>query len=68
MGDDIGLGLLSVSVCFDFGSTNGVQFSNRNPFLALGNASTDHFHWPRVSINTGKGSILPLRFALRLQI
>ena len=31
MGDDIGSGLLSMAVCFDFRSTNVVQLSNRNP-------------------------------------
>ena len=31
MGDDIGLGLSSMPVCFDFLSTNVVQLSNRNP-------------------------------------
>ena len=30
MGDDIGSGLSSMSVCFDFRSTNIVQLSNRN--------------------------------------
>ena len=30
MGDEIGLGLLSMAVCFDFRSTNIVQLSNRN--------------------------------------
>ena len=35
MGDDIGSGLLSMSVCFDFCSTNVVQLSNRNPYLLL---------------------------------
>ena len=29
MGDDIGSGQLSMAVCFDFCSTNVVQFSNR---------------------------------------
>ena len=33
MGDDIGLGLLSMAVCFDFCSTNVVQLSNRNPYF-----------------------------------
>ena len=33
MGDDIGLGLSPVSVCFDSYSTNIVQLSNRNPWL-----------------------------------
>ena len=33
MGDDIGLGLSSMAVCFDFRSTNLVQLSNRNPYL-----------------------------------
>ena len=33
MGDDIGLGLLSMAVCFDFHSTNIVQLSNRNPYF-----------------------------------
>ena len=33
MGDDIGSGLLSMSVCFDFRSTNVVQLSNRNPYF-----------------------------------
>ena len=28
MGDEIGLGLLSMAVCFDFRSTNIVQLSN----------------------------------------
>ena len=31
MGDGIGSGLLSMSVCFDFRSTNVVQLSNQNP-------------------------------------
>ena len=30
MGDDIGSGLSSMAVCFDFCSTNVVQLSNRN--------------------------------------
>ena len=30
MGDDIGLGLWSMTACFDFRSTNVVQLSNRN--------------------------------------
>ena len=30
MGDDIGLGLLSMAICFDFRLTNVVQLSNRN--------------------------------------
>ena len=33
MGDDIGSGLSSMAVCFDFRSTNVVQLSNRNPYL-----------------------------------
>ena len=33
MGDDIGLGLLSMSVGFDFRSTNVVQLSNWNPYF-----------------------------------
>ena len=33
MGDDIGSGLLSMAVCFDFRSTNAVQLSNRNPYF-----------------------------------
>ena len=33
MGDDIGLGLSSMVVCFDFRSTNVVQLSNRNPYF-----------------------------------
>ena len=33
MGDDIGSGLLSMAVCFDFRSTNVVQFSNRNLYF-----------------------------------
>ena len=33
MGDDIGSGLLSMAVCFDFLSTNIVQLSNRNPYF-----------------------------------
>ena len=33
MGDDIGLGLSSMAVCFDFRSTNVVQLSNRNPYF-----------------------------------
>ena len=33
MGDDIGLDLLSMAVCFDFRSTNVVQLSNRNPYF-----------------------------------
>ena len=33
MGDDIGSGLLSMSVCFDFRSTNIVQLSNRNLYF-----------------------------------
>ena len=37
MGDDIGLGLSSMVICFDFRSTNVVQLSNRNP----------HFYWFR---------------------
>ena len=35
MGDDIGLGLSSMAVCFDFRSTNVVQLSNRNPYFFL---------------------------------
>ena len=34
MGDDIGLGLLSMAVCYDFRSTNVVQLSNQNPYLS----------------------------------
>ena len=33
MGDDIGSGLSSMSVCFDFRSTNIVQLSNRNLYF-----------------------------------
>ena len=33
MGDDIGSGLSSMAVCFDFRSTNVVQLSNRNPYF-----------------------------------
>ena len=33
MGDDIGSGLSSMAVCFDFCSTNVVQLSNRNPYF-----------------------------------
>ena len=33
MGDDIGSGLLSMAICFDFRSTNVVQLSNRNPYF-----------------------------------
>ena len=33
MGDDIGSGLSSMSVCFDFRSTNIVQLSNWNPYF-----------------------------------
>ena len=33
MGDDIGSGLLSMAVCFDFHSTNVVQLSNWNPYF-----------------------------------
>ena len=33
MGDDIGSGLSSMSVCFDFRSTNVVQLSNWNPYF-----------------------------------
>ena len=33
MGDDIGLGLPSMAVCFDFCSTNVVQLSNQNPYF-----------------------------------
>jgi hypothetical protein len=33
MGDDIGLGLSSMAICFDFRSTNVVQLSNRNPYF-----------------------------------
>ena len=33
MGDDIGWGLSSMAVCFDFRSTNIVQLSNRNPYF-----------------------------------
>ena len=33
MGDDIGLGLSSMAICFDFHSTNVVQLSNRNPYF-----------------------------------
>ena len=33
MGYDIGLGLLSMAVCFDFRSTNVVQLNNRNPYF-----------------------------------
>jgi hypothetical protein len=32
MGDDTGLGLSSMTVCFDFCSTNVVQLSNQNRF------------------------------------
>ena len=33
MGDDIGWGLSSMAVYFDFRSTNVVQLSNRNPYF-----------------------------------
>ena len=33
MGDDIGLDMSSMAVCFDFRSTNVVQLSNRNPYF-----------------------------------
>ena len=33
MGDDIGSGLLSMAICFDFRSTNVLQLSNRNPYF-----------------------------------
>jgi len=33
MGDDIGLGLSSMAVCFDFCSTHAVQLSNWNPYF-----------------------------------
>ena len=33
MGDDIGSGLSSMAVCFDFCSTNVVQLSNQNPYF-----------------------------------
>jgi len=33
MGDDNGLGLLPMAVCFDFHSTNVVQLSNQNPYF-----------------------------------
>ena len=40
MGDDIGSGLLSLAVCFDFCSTNIVQLSNRNPYFTGFNVIT----------------------------
>ena len=43
MGDDIGLGLSSMTVCFDFRSTNVVQVSNRNTF----------FYWFQYDIGSG---------------
>ena len=33
MGDDIGSGLSSMAVCFDFPGTNVVQLSNWNPYF-----------------------------------
>ena len=33
MGDDIGSGLSSMAVYFDFRSTNVVQLSNQNPYF-----------------------------------
>ena len=33
MGDDIGLGLSSMAICFDFCSSNIVQHSNQNPYF-----------------------------------
>ena len=36
MGDDIGSGLSSMSVCFDFRSTNVVQLSNRETRTSTG--------------------------------
>ena len=33
MGDEIGSGLLSMAVCFDFRSINVVKLSNRNPYF-----------------------------------
>ena len=33
MGDDIGLGLLSMAICFDFRLTNVVQLSYRNLYF-----------------------------------
>ena len=41
MGDDIGL--LSMSICFDFQSTNVVHLSNRNPY----------FYWFQYDIGLG---------------
>ena len=32
MSEDIGLGLSSMAICFDFRSTNVVQLSNWNPY------------------------------------
>ena len=40
MGDDIGLGLLSMAVCFDFRSTNLVQLSNRTHTSTCFNVNT----------------------------
>ena len=34
MGDDIGSGLSSMAVCYDFRSTNKVQLSNQNPYFS----------------------------------
>ena len=41
MGDDIGSGLLSMAVCFDFPSTNVVQLSNRK-YVVYGCLRTIH--------------------------
>jgi hypothetical protein len=40
MGDDIGSGLLSMAVCFDFRSTNLVQLSNRTRSSTCFNVNT----------------------------
>ena len=36
MSDDIGSGLSSMAICFDFRSTNVVQLSNQNPYTSTG--------------------------------
>ena len=33
MGDEIGSGLMSMAICFDFRSTDVVQLSNLNPYF-----------------------------------
>ena len=61
MGDDIGLGLSSMAICFDFRSTNVVQLSNWK-YVVCGCQTTidDSLSWTRTNVITHKSPILAL--------